>query len=646
MKRLITLLCCIVAISLIAQVDAQQAKKSLQVAVYPFDAVGVKSNVALVITNAVARELKKSKKLRIRDQQSTRAAIEQIGLAQSGHCTEDTCRVEAGKILKAQKLVMGSIEKLKENFYTVSMRVVDVQTADTEYEVARDCPCSDIVEVRNMATKLAHETILVYLETGKKPEAAAAPPPVPAPPSPPRAAGPAPPTVSPAGKGALVITTSPPGADIYLDAAPMGKTPKTLANIPAGTHRLTLVMGGYTTLNKGVEVHAGRKATIREILVRQTGSINISSTPPGAGIWIDAKYIGKTPKKMPGMPVGKHKIKISLRDYRDYAGEVTVEANETAEVKQTLKGLPGRILVTSTPGGADVFIDRKKVGATPYSGQLSSGSHSVRVSKQGYRSAEEIVTIQPNKPRTLDVTLKKGPDYGEMVHVPAGEFRMGCNKKVDKQCSKDEKPYHKVHLDAFYIDKYEVTVEQYAACVRAGKCKKPNAGGTCNWGKSDRGNHPINCVDWYQAKSYCEWTGRRLPTEAEWEKAARGTDGRKYPWGNQKATCDYAVMNENNQSGCGRGSTWPVGGKPRGASPYGAMDMAGNVWEWCADWYDEKYYRNSPNRNPKGPSSGKARVLRGGSWNGSPNGLRSSPRGRRDPDFRHDNLGFRCARTL
>lgn len=217
---------------------------------------------------------------------------------------------------------------------------------------------------------------------------------------------------------------------------------------------------------------------------------------------------------------------------------------------------------------------------------------------------------------------------GEMVLVPAGEFIMGNDRG-----EADEKPEHKVYLDAFYIDKYETTVDQYGKCAQAGKCTKPNEGGGCNWGKSDRGKHPINCVDWNQVKTYCEWAGKRLPTEAEWEKAARGTDGRVYPWGNEW-DAGKCVNNTN--------STKPVGSIPAGASPYGCLDMVGNVWEWCADWYDAGYYKTAPVRNPPGPASGTTRVLRGGAWVLLPTYFRAARRHCDSPAVRDSYGGFRC----
>jgi len=219
---------------------------------------------------------------------------------------------------------------------------------------------------------------------------------------------------------------------------------------------------------------------------------------------------------------------------------------------------------------------------------------------------------------------------GEMVRVPAGEFIMGSDSG-----EADEKPVHRVYLDEFFIDKYEVTNEQYNQCVSAGSCsvnKKYD-------GFTDP-QQPVVGVDWNQADTYCKWAGKRLPTEAEWEKAARGTDRRTYPWG-EMIDCSRA-----NYGDCKHGKTKPVGSYPSGASPYGAMDMAGNVWEWCADWYDENYYKSSPNRNPTGPGSGQYRVLRGGSWYYLPNYLRAASRSGLDPAGRSSgHLGFRCART-
>ncbi len=238
------------------------------------------------------------------------------------------------------------------------------------------------------------------------------------------------------------------------------------------------------------------------------------------------------------------------------------------------------------------------------------------------------------------------PDCGDEVLIPAGTFWMGCNEAVDDDCDSNEYPYHEVYLDAYYIDRTEVTVDAYSACVSAGACTAASTSSSyCNWGVAGKGSHPVNCVTWYQVDEFCAWAGKRLPTEAEWEKAARGTDGRKYPWGNATATCDYAVMDDGG-NGCGTGSTWPVCSKsPVGDSPYGLCDMAGNVWEWVADWYDSGYYQSSPANNPQGPNSGSYRVDRGGSFYNYDDYLRASSRGYGFPSYSDGRLGFRCSRS-
>ena len=216
-----------------------------------------------------------------------------------------------------------------------------------------------------------------------------------------------------------------------------------------------------------------------------------------------------------------------------------------------------------------------------------------------------------------------------MVEVPAGRFWYGCNESVDTECGDDEKPGRQIKLPAFRIDKTEVTVSAYGACVRSGACTVPKSSGFCNWEESGRERHPINCVDWNQAKTYCASMGKRLPTEQEWEKAARGRNGRVYPWGNGGASCARGIMDDESGVGCGQKRTWPVGSKPSGASPYGVLDMSGNVWEWTSDWYR---------------LGQKGRVARGGSWVDEPRYVRASSRDWQDPATRYSSVGFRCAR--
>jgi formylglycine-generating enzyme required for sulfatase activity len=234
-------------------------------------------------------------------------------------------------------------------------------------------------------------------------------------------------------------------------------------------------------------------------------------------------------------------------------------------------------------------------------------------------------------------TQVSSQDSMVMVYVPAGEFLMGSEKGVN-----DEKPQHRVTLDAFWIDQTEVTNGMYAKCVADGQCEPPQEIGSSThsnyYDDNQYADYPVINMDWNKANAYCGWAGRRLPTEAEWEKAARGSDGRTYPWGEQSPTCSFA-----NFRGC-EGDTTGVGSYPQGASMYGALDMVGNAWEWVADWYSDTYYIGSPSENPQGPDSGQYRVLRGGSWNCDEWYLRSSNRFRNLPDSVVNDYGFRCVR--
>ncbi len=351
--------------------------------------------------------------------------------------------------------------------------------------------------------------------------------------------------------------------------------------------------------------------------------------------------------------------------------------------------------VTSTPSGATVYVAGTAIGKTPLRAYaIDTG---VRREKQvdiglelaGYKSRVKSVTLTGGQTLPWDVPLEPmiaptiiGQDGAEMVLIPAGDFQMGSN---DSEAEDYEKPVHTVYVDAFYMDKYEVTNAQFKAFVDANpqwqKDKIPDKYHDGNylghWDDSTlksflgEGNQPVVYVSWYAAMAYAQWAGKRLPTEAEWEKAARGgLVGQKYPWGNRPpdgTQCNFADIHLANLNfegldwadesvDDGSALTAPIGRYP--VNGYGLHDMAGNVWEWCLDEYDETFYRRSPRRNPLAGEMPRrevitnyrnvttSRVLRGGSWYNTAQNLRVANRLSNTPSYTFNGIGFRCARAV
>ena len=327
--------------------------------------------------------------------------------------------------------------------------------------------------------------------------------------------------------------------------------------------------------------------------------------------------------------------------------------------------------VTSTPSGATVYLDGAPIGKTPLrSYEIDTGVQrekpvEIGLELTGYKSRVKNVTLISGEHVPWDIPLEPvlapmiiGQDGAEMVLIPAGDFQMGSN---DIDADDDEKPVHTVYVDAFYMDRYEVTNAQFKAFVDANPqwqkdridAKLHTGYYLLGWNGNDyyagTANHPVAHVSWYAAMAYAQWAGKRLPTEAEWEKAARGgLVGKEYPWGDDRP--DANKVNDK-----WRAYT-PVGRYP--PNGYGLYDMAGNVWEWCLDGYDAGFYRRSPRRNPLAgemtlrevmtnyQNVTTSRVLRGGSWDSDARYLRVAYHFRLTPPFSYDILGFRCARAV
>lgn len=247
--------------------------------------------------------------------------------------------------------------------------------------------------------------------------------------------------------------------------------------------------------------------------------------------------------------------------------------------------------------------------------------------------------------RVLEAEIT-GKDGAPMVLIPAGSFTMGTDDGEP-----NEKPVHRVYLNEYYIDKYEVTTSRYARFLEATRRERPYRWNEVNL--EEDGNRPVMGVSWNDAQAYCRWAGKRLPTEAEWEKASRGTDGRRYPWGNEEPEGDRGNFGHSFKWR-GYATLTSVGSFERGTSPFGVHDLSGNVSEWTADWYDPGYYHDSPPFNPTGPvipekpelyslDFSRRKVVRGASYGSGAHGMRSTIRGGSAPGKRHGDVGFRCA---
>jgi len=227
---------------------------------------------------------------------------------------------------------------------------------------------------------------------------------------------------------------------------------------------------------------------------------------------------------------------------------------------------------------------------------------------------------------------RTGKDGAPAVLIPAGSFLAGDD---------EDSPRRELFVDAFYLDRYEVTVGRYANFLKAtGNVRPPEEWETVDL--KTAADFPVVGVDWQDANGYCQWVGRRLPTDAEWERAARGTDERKYPWGNEPPTSERARFAQKYVNAVYKEGLARVGSHVKGASPFGVQDMSGNAWEWVADWFSESFPQTD-RRNPKGPSSGTSKVLRGGGWYDQAERLVVSKRMHASPDQRDNSIGFRCA---
>lgn len=401
-----------------------------------------------------------------------------------------------------------------------------------------------------------------------------------------------------------------------------GTTPTTIRGLPAGKYHVILNQDGYRQKSEPVDLREADEVRIVVQMLRRAGRLTFKSEPSGAQVYLDGEHVGETPFEVEEIPIGPHSYEMRLNDYEYFEGKVEIEEDRHPTVTEFLVPMKGKIQVSSLPTNAAIYIDDAlKEKTTTARFPVKPGTYTIRVQKQGHIMDEKVVEVAPNEEVSVNFVLEEGEVPEGMTFIPAGSFIMGQSGHAA-----DEAPERQVHLDAYCIDKHEVTNQEFKQIF-------PEH----TFGPR-RADFPVQGVSWNDAVKYAEAVGKRLPTEAEWEKAARGPNGREWPWGN---TFDSALCNSaEGENPLGR--TTKVGYHQEGKSFYGLMDMAGNVYEWISD----RYQPYPGNHDIKEEYTVKDKVLRGGSYRSDEYHVRALRRHYDDWDSRRVDYGFRCAKDV
>lgn len=428
-----------------------------------------------------------------------------------------------------------------------------------------------------------------------------------------------------ASTGAVLDVTSPgvEGATVIIGGTARGETPCRVFNVPEGSIYVILAKDGYHRADKLVLVPESGVVEVEIPMDPIVGYVTFESEPPGASVMLNGgDEVGVTPLARCPVPVGDHKYELRLNDYELFEGTLSIEENRSYTKPHVLKPKPAWLQVQSRPSGARVRIDGEPYkDATPTRISLPPDVYTVGVFADGFIPAERTITLKPNVNEEAVFELEVGNVPEGMVLVPAGEFKFGSDTDAA-----EEKPQSIQYLDAYYIDKYEVSNAEFRKVFPTYTFDE----GTENW--------PARGISWRQASDYAKKVGKRLPNEKEWEKAARGTDGRIWPWGN---TFDIKLLNYKGDKV--DNLPVPVGDNRLGASPYGCFNMSGNVYEWVQDWY-EPYEGNKQINNAN--YGQRFRVLRGGSFMSGQFETRCTARHLDLDEAKRADYGFRCAQDV
>ena len=418
--------------------------------------------------------------------------------------------------------------------------------------------------------------------------------------------------------GVRVTTTPEPGAIIKVGETVYGESPTIVTGLPPGEAYIIAEKAGFRRTYGVQKVPETGFVELNIDMQPLIGYLSVKTDPPGAPVFLeDGTRVGITPLEREPVPVGKYSYQVMLPDYEPLTQDLTVEGDFPYTFSHVLKPKPAELQIVSDPSGSQIWLnDELQEEVTPAKFAMKPGTVNVGVYTEGYVMKEEVVTLEPNKSAKVVAQLERGYVPPGMILIPAGEFIMGKDNE-----SPDERPQRKVHLPAYYIDKYEVTNKEFAEVFPAHEYDPVLA----TW--------PVSGVSWKQATEYAAAIGKRLPTEEEWEKAARGEKGIEYPWGNvfnpEAANCEAGPNARPKQ----------IGSYREHPSPYGCLDMAGNVYEWTSSWY--RAYPGNPDVEKE---YGQVyRVLRGGSYLSDRYAVRAAKRYFDVEDAKRADYGFRCA---
>jgi len=410
------------------------------------------------------------------------------------------------------------------------------------------------------------------------------------------------------------------GASLSFDSVPAGNTPAVILDVEPGPHLVELELEGYKGEWETIRVEESpAKQTITIALTPLMGIVTVECDPSPAIVSLDGSdtILGETPLLNAKIPAGLHTIRVEYENYQSSELTFEVEPDFVYTKAFELIAKNGTLRIFSVPTGGTYWLNnRKQEETTPVVLDLLPGTYRIGVHAPGYVMKEEVVELTANADESVELTLLEGAVPEAMVLIPAGEFTMGFDEE-----SPDERPARTIMVESYYIDKYEVTNEQYQQVVSSHRFKKGEE------------NLPVTGVSWEQAYAYARDSGKRLPTEIEWEKAARGEDARTWPWGN-----DFVPEYCSHASGTGA-RLRDIGSFDLGISPYGCFDMAGNAREWTQSWY-EAY---PGNEDVKAGYGQVYRVLRGGSYLTGSFDVRTVRRHYERMDLSEPDFGFRCA---